>query len=97
MRSIARQLALPIIVSVVGCFLVFAGVSAWRDTYDPGREVNPLSAVPVSGADLEGASACAQDVIGAEIRQGMVPSRSKLFYTEWRCQIVANEGRKAKS
>lgn len=32
MRSIARQIALPIIVSVVGCFLVFAGVSAWRDT-----------------------------------------------------------------
>lgn len=93
--TLNRGLFLASLLCVVG--YAICAVKVWRQTYDPAEAMNPMSAVPVSGADLQLASACARDVVGAEMRQGLSPTRSKLFYAEWRCDIAARNSAKSRT
>lgn len=85
---LATKWLIACVTLIVTVALGFGFVSMWRQTYDPAEKVNALSAVPVSHADMKGASACASDIIGAQMRQGFSPSRSALFYAEWKCSLV---------
>lgn len=97
MNTFNQNRVLSTLLLTLGAIVVCLGINAWNETYDPGRGVTPISAVPVTDTDLVQASLCARDVIGAEIRQGLEPTRSKLFYAEWRCEIAARGDRKARS
>lgn len=93
--NLQNRVLTTFLILTLGAIVVYGGISTWQATYDSGREVNPLSAVPVTDADLVQVSPCARDVIGPEIRQGLEPTRSKLFYAEWRCDIASRDARKA--
>lgn len=94
MREIAPKFILAVLFCGWGAVAVYGGIFGLRQTYDTSEGVNPLSAILVSDADLRSASACASDVIGTEMRQGLSPTRSRLFYAEWRCDIAARKNEK---
>ena len=94
MRVLGKESALNLNLLMLAILIMACigagGIKLWYQTYDPTEALNPLSVVPVSETDLQSASVCARDIIGAELRQGLSPSRSKLFYTEWQCDIAVS-------
>lgn len=88
-KMILKPALLWIAAACIAAWMVWQGHEMWLDTHDPGRPLNPLSAVRVSDADLSSVSACARDVVQARLHNRLEPKRSELFYTEWRCDIAA--------
>ena len=80
-----------LLVLLVAGFMTITGSRMWHQTYDTTEPINPLRAVKVSEGDLQSASPCAQEVVGALLHQNLAPTRSKLFYTEWECRIAAKK------
>ena len=96
MNFIANNIRLIVLICALalGAGIVTGLNFGYRQTYDPSQGVNPLSAILVSHADLRSASSCASDVVGASMRNGLRPTRSDLFYAEWRCDIAARNANK---
>lgn len=84
----SNSLWLFIGLATLAMMLIFAGLSLHHDTYNAEAELNPLSAVSLDKDYLAAYSDCSKKVLGAQIDNGLNPTRSDLFYTEWRCKIA---------
>lgn len=78
---------------MLALFVVYYAVQLAKATYDPNYEprINPNSAIRVTVEDLQEASLCAQDIIGAEMKHGFSKTRSDLFWVEFKCGFSNNK------